>query len=268
MSSKYNIALIGCGKMGGAMLRSWVENGIVSDAYIVDPAGVPSEIHHDSITSYPSAQHLQGKPIDAVIVAVKPQILESACSDIQDFIGQDTLVLSIAAGKDLNCLQSVFGDTPIIRSMPNTPASIGKGVCVCIGNQNVDNTQRDVANSLLSVTGQVEWINDEMLMDAVTALSGSGPAYLFYLIEILTKAGVSVGLERDLSEKLARQTVIGSAALAEASPSVCASTLRENVTSPNGTTQAALDVLTDGRIERIFEEALSSARKRSKELNQ
>jgi pyrroline-5-carboxylate reductase len=152
--------------------------------------------------------------------------------------------------------------------MPNTPAAIGKGITVACGTGNVNDTQRAIADNLLKAMGKVEWSNSESIMDAVTAVSGSGPAYVFYLIEALADAGMKSGLPADLSMKLARETVIGAAALADKETSLTASKLRENVTSPNGTTAAALSVLMNGDLQKLMDEAVAKATARGKELSQ
>ncbi len=263
----YNITLIGCGKMGGAMLRSWLDNDLVKHINIIDPTPLSNELMSDSRIDY--AAKYEGGEItcDILILAVKPQILKEASADIARNITSNTVLLSIAAGQSLDRLASVFGsDKAIIRTMPNTPASIGKGICASIANENVSAAQKDIAQKLLEASGQSLWVDDEALIDCVTALSGSGPAYIFYIIEALAQAGEYVGLDASTAMKLARQTVIGSAALAEAKPQISAATLREDVTSPNGTTKAALDVLMDGRFQDILNETLSAAKNRAQEL--
>lgn len=263
----YDITLIGCGKMGGAMMRSWLKNDLVSRINIIDPAPLSDELLNDHRIGY--APQYQGESItsDILILAIKPQILKESSKEIAKNLSNETALLSIAAGQSLNILENIFGsDKAIVRTMPNTPASIGKGISVSIANKNTNEKQRNIVQKLLSATGENLWIEDESLMDAVTALSGSGPAYIFYLIEALAKAGENSGLTENMAMALARQTVIGSAALAEHEKNTSAATLRENVTSPNGTTQAALDVLMDGRFQEILNETLSSAVKRSKEL--
>ena len=264
----YSATLIGCGKMGGAMMASWLKNDLFSRVNVVDPSPLPVHLSDDQrVYYYPSYQG--GIPTsDILILAVKPQILKEASQKIANDINDETVLLSIAAGQRLATLESIFGsDQPIIRTMPNTPAAIGKGVSVSVANTHVSSKQKVIADTLLRASGEHKWIEDEGLMDAVTALSGSGPAYVFHFIEALADAGEKLGLDADLAMSLARQTVIGSAALAEYDGDVSADTLRKNVTSPGGTTQAALEVIMDGRFQDILDEALSAANKRSKELN-
>lgn len=263
----YCATLIGCGKMGSAMMTSWLKNGLVSRVNVVDPSPLPAHLSNDPrVHYYPSYQEDMPNS-DILILAVKPQILKEASQKIANNISSKTVLLSIAAGQHLSTLESIFGsDQPIIRTMPNTPAAIGKGISVSVSNKHVTSAQKEIADTLLRASGEHKWIEDERLMDAVTALSGSGPAYIFHFIEALADAGEKLGLDADLSMSLARQTVIGSAALAEHDGEASAATLRQNVTSPGGTTQAALEVLMDGRFQTILDEALNAAKKRSQEL--
>ncbi|PCI56164.1 MAG: pyrroline-5-carboxylate reductase [Alphaproteobacteria bacterium] len=264
----YCATLIGCGKMGSAMMTSWLDNGLVSRVDVVDPSPLATHLSNDPrVHYYPSYQE-DMPDADILVLAVKPQILKEASQKIANNISSKTVLLSIAAGQRLSTLESIFGSNqPIIRTMPNTPAAIGKGISVSVGNKYVTSAQKETADTLLRASGEHKWIEDERLMDAVTALSGSGPAYVFHFIEALANAGKKLGLDADLSMSLARQTVIGSSALAEHDGDVSAETLRENVTSPGGTTQAALETLMDGRFQTILDEALNAAKKRSQELS-
>ena len=263
----YCATLIGCGKMGSAMMSSWLENGLVSRVNVVDPSPLPVHLSNDPRVHYYSSYQEDMPVSDILILAVKPQILKEASQKIANDISTETVLLSIAAGQRISTLESIFGSNqPTIRTMPNTPAAIGKGVSVSVANKHVTSEQRNIANTLLRASGEHRWIEDESLMDAVTALSGSGPAYIFHFIEALADAGEKLGLDADLAMSLARQTVIGSAALAEHDGDVSAETLRKNVTSPGGTTQAALETLMDGRFQTILDEALNAAHKRSQKL--
>lgn len=271
--SNPNIALIGCGKMGSALLRGWLSSDQVGHVYILDPGGIPDEFEDfipDRITFYDKPELFAGAYPDAAVfvIAVKPQIMNDVCTAIKKAITTDALVLSIAAGQKIANFEGYFGaNQPIIRTMPNTPAAIGKGITVGCPNMHVSPAQKNLAADLLKAVGFVEWIQDEDLMDAVTAVSGSGPAYIFLLIEALAAAGTKSGLDADFSMKLARQTVIGSAALADADP-LPAATLRKNVTSPGGTTEAALKVLmSDAGMQDMFDRAIAAATARSKELS-
>lgn len=271
ISQGYKIGLAGCGKMGGAMVRGWLNAGLISHIDILDPSGLPSEIHDkEMVTGHVDVRTFAAKAAnwDTLVIAIKPQIMDEFCSKIADVLPASLCVISIAAGQTIASFETRFGaKQPIIRSMPNTPAAIGKGVTVACTNTHVSEAQKQTADKLLSAMGKVEWTNDENLMDAVTAVSGSGPAYVFHLIEALAEAGVKAGLDAKISMNLARQTVIGAAALAEHEASTPASKLRENVTSPNGTTAAALEVIMDGRLQDLMNEAVAKATARSKELS-
>lgn len=266
MTPAYNIVLIGCGKMGSALLAGWLDADIDAAFSVVEPHDIP----HKTVDHYRDTVEAK-KAIakaDIVILAIKPQIMGAVCSTLKNYLHDGTLVLSIAAGQSINSFQDYFGNKqPLIRAMPNTPAAIGRGMTVAVPTGTVTTPQKDLANALLQSAGKVEWVNDESLLDAVTALSGSGPAYVFLLIETLTESGRKLGLSDELATTLARQTVIGSAALAEAEPNINAATLRKNVTSPGGTTEAALEILMDGRMQKLFDEALAAAKKRGEELN-
>jgi pyrroline-5-carboxylate reductase len=252
------ILLVGVGKMGGALLTGWSNN----TSYIIstfDP--------YNSDADYQFSSDIKSN-FDVVILAVKPQIMDDVAANLKHLITPETLTLSIAAGKTISFYEDILGnDRPIIRAMPNTPALIGKGITVLCGNKNVTSSQKDLALDLLSSVGLTEWIDVEELMDAVTAVSGSGPAYIFHMIEAMTAAGINSGLSSLLAEKLARQTVIGSAALAESDKETPISHLRENVTSKGGTTEAALKILmSDDGLTELMTRAILDAKKRGKEL--
>jgi pyrroline-5-carboxylate reductase len=199
------------------------------------------------------------------VVAVKPQSFREAGAVLKPLVGASTLVVSIMAGTTIASLEAVCGGM-VVRAMPNTPASIGRGITVAVAANNVSAAQRATADALLAATGAVEWVEDEDLMDAVTAVSGSGPAYVFLLAEELARAGIEAGLPAELATKLARETVAGSGELLHRSE-VAAATLRQNVTSPGGTTAAALDVLMgEGGLQPLMIRAIAAATRRSKEL--
>jgi len=260
------IVLIGAGKMGAALLQGWLATGL-------DPAKVTvlEPQPADDIKAL-SARGVQLNPITkssdagAVVIAVKPQVAETVVPALAAIAGASTVVVSIMAGKTLSFLQRGLPDAALVRAMPNTPAAIGRGITVAVGNRRVSAPQRDLAHRLLAATGAVEWISDERLMDAVTALSGSGPAYVFLLAESLTRAGIAAGLPPELAAKLARETVAGSGELLHRS-AVDPATLRQNVTSPGGTTAAALEILmaADG-LDPLLAKAIAAAAKRSREL--
>ncbi len=270
MSNPISLALIGCGKMGGALLEGWLDKSGIASISVLEPGDLPPELtSNPKVTHYRESASLADalSEADVVVLAVKPQIMNKACAQIQPHIGEKALILSIAAGQTIASFEERFGaQQPVIRAMPNTPAAIGKGITVVCANSHVSGGQKENAQDILGASGLVEWTEDEGLFDAVTAVSGSGPAYLFLLIEMLAKAGEGQGLDAGLAMKLARQTVIGSAALAENFPDVPAAQLRENVTSPGGTTQAALEVLMNGELQALFDKAIAAAANRGKEL--
>ena len=258
------LVLLGCGKMGSAMLAGWLDNGLPADAvFVLDP--------------YPSDWlKAQGVRINTelpenpaiALVAVKPQMMGEALPAMQALGNGDTLFVSVAAGTSIATFESVLGDrTPIVRAMPNTPAAIGKGITAIVGNDYTTADQLDLADALLMSIGQVVRLDEENQIDAVTGVSGSGPAYVFHLIETLAAAGVAQGLPEAMAMQLAKATVAGAGALAEAAQED-PSQLRVNVTSPNGTTQAALEVLMDPEagFPVLLNRAVASATNRSKEL--
>ena len=259
------LVLLGCGKMGSAMLAGWLEGGLPpTSVWVRDPA--PSDwlqeqgVHLN--VNVPAAPAI-------VLVAVKPQIMAEALPSMSDLGGGETLFVSVAAGTPLSHFETVLGSgTPIIRAMPNTPAAIGRGITALIGNASARPEHLDLAEALLSAVGQTVRLEDEAQMDAVTGVSGSGPAYVFHLIETLAAAGEAQGLPAGLAMRLAKATVGGAGALAEAADEN-PSQLRVNVTSPNGTTQAALEVLMDEHsgFPDLLTRAVAAATNRSKELS-
>lgn len=269
MTASFKIGLAGCGKMGASMVRGWLSAGLLRHIDILDPNGVPPDLVDPKIAPHTDERSFTQNAAmwDMLVIAIKPQIMENFCASISPLLPAGTCVLSIAAGKTITSLEHSLGGRPVIRSMPNTPAAIQKGMTVACANNAVTQDNKKVADALLRAMGKVEWATDESLLDAVTAVSGSGPAYVFYLIETLAKAGEKAGLDKPLSMALARQTVIGSAALADHEADLPAYVLRENVTSPNGTTAAALSVLMDGRFQNLMDEAVATATARSKALS-
>jgi pyrroline-5-carboxylate reductase len=201
-----------------------------------------------------------------VVVAVKPQTAPEVMPALVPFVGAATVVVSIMAGRTLRFLDGALPGAALVRAMPNTPAAIGRGITVAVANARVSSQQRELVHALLSAVGAVEWVSDETLMDAVTALSGSGPAYVFLLAEAMAKAGAAAGLPDALAATLARATVAGAGELLHRSP-LDAATLRQNVTSPGGTTTAALDVLmADDALAPLMTQAIAAATARSREL--
>lgn len=258
------LVLLGCGKMGSALLEGWLAGGIRPDAvHVIDPN--PSDWLKQQCVNLNDA--LPDAPA-VLLIAVKPQIMAEALGDAERFGGGQTLVISVAAGVTLARFEQAFGSaTPIIRTIPNTPAAIGHGITAMIGNAPADAVALDRAEQLLSAVGEVVRLEAESQMDAVTAVSGSGPAYVFHLIETLADAGAAQGLPRDLALRLAQATVAGAGALARQSGKDPGQ-LRQNVTSPGGTTQAALEVLMDEEngFPALMRRAVAAAAWRSEEL--
>jgi pyrroline-5-carboxylate reductase len=261
------LALIGAGKMGGAMLEGWFSLGLDPQNVVViepKPADDIVALSMKGVALNPPPGAISN--IGTVVLAVKPQVAADVMPAAAGLTGAGTLVLSIMAGKTLGFLQNALPNAAIVRAMPNTPAAIGRGVTVAVPNAAVTADQKRRAHALLAASGTVEWIEDEGLMDAVTAVSGSGPAYVFLLAEALARAGVEAGLPEDLAVRLARETVAGAGELLFRSP-LDAETLRRNVTSPGGTTAAALDVLmADDGLEPLMRQAVAAATRRSREL--
>jgi pyrroline-5-carboxylate reductase len=272
-ASPVDLVLVGAGKMGRALLQGWVDDGLIGRVAVIEPAGLPDFDRADLagdrrllIMAEPSALPPDFHP-QVLVLAVKPQVMAAAAPLYRDYVAAGALVLSIAAGQTLAGFARHYGHAAaIVRSMPNTPAAIGCGITVACANARVAPAQQGLADRLLAAVGAVEWVEDEMLLDAVTALSGGGPAYVFLLIEALAEAGAKAGLPADLAMRLARATIAGAGELARRS-SESAAQLRANVTSPKGTTLAALEVLmaADG-IQPLFDRALAAATRRSREL--
>src|SRR5437868_13040913 len=260
------IALAGAGKMGGAMLSGWLAQGLdAARVVVIEPAPSPeiSALAKQGVRLNPSAK--DAGAITALVIAVKPQSFREAGASLKPFTASSTLVVSIMAGTTIASLEEVCGGN-VVRAMPNTPAAIGRGITVAVAARKVSAAQRAIADALLRAIGSVEWVEDEKLMDAVTAVSGSGPAYVFLLAEELARAGVEAGLPAELATKLARETVAGSGELLHRSDQPAA-TLRQNVTSPGGTTQAALEVLmAKNGMEKLMTRAVAAATQRSKDL--
>ncbi|WP_426611484.1 pyrroline-5-carboxylate reductase [Bradyrhizobium sp. McL0616] len=260
------ILLAGAGKMGGAMLTGWLAGGLdPRRVAVIEPYLAPeiSALAAKGVALNPDAKAVG--LVETMIVAVKPQIFREAGAKLKPFVSDKTSVVSIMAGTTVASLQDVCGGA-VVRAMPNTPAAIGRGITVAVAAKNVSVPQRAVADALLRATGWVEWVEDEGLMDAVTAVSGSGPAYVFLLAEELARAGVEAGLPEALATRLARETIAGSGELLHQSE-LPSGTLRQNVTSPGGTTAAALSVLMgEPGLRELMIRAIAAATKRSKEL--
>jgi pyrroline-5-carboxylate reductase len=265
------ILLAGCGKMGGAMMEGWLERGVApTSIYAVEPnadtAAALSQQFGINVSTSADALAAGLKP-DVVIFAVKPQMMDIAAPDYARFAGPGTVFLSIAAGKTIAYFENIVGgDAAIVRAMPNTPAAVRRGITVACPNARVSDDQRKFCDELLKAVGEVEWVDDEGHIDAVTALSGGGPAYVFLLAEVMSKAGLAAGLPEDLAKRLARVTVSGAGELMHQSPEE-PDTLRINVTSPGGTTAEALRVLmAEDAWQPLMTKAIAAATARSKEL--
>jgi pyrroline-5-carboxylate reductase len=260
------LVLVGAGKMGGALLDGWLARKLPPKKLVVlepQPSKAIKALAKRGVRINPKGQI--GK-VAALVIAVKPQIAAEALPPLAGLAGYNTVVVSIMAGRTLRFLECALPGAAVVRAMPNTPAAIGRGITVAVGNTRVKAPARRLAHALLAATGSVEWVDDEALMDAVTAVSGSGPAYIFLLAEAMARAGVVAGLPAALAEKLARETVAGSGELLHRSP-LPAATLRQNVTSPGGTTAAALDVLMakDG-LAALMTRAVAAATRRGRQL--
>jgi len=262
-----SILLVGGGKMGGALLRGWLAGGLPPQAVrVIEPnpaaLGELAVWHADSPDGLPADFMPQ-----VVLLAVKPQVMDPVLPGYRRFVQPGTIFLSIAAGRTIASFARLLGpDAAIVRAMPNTPAAVGRGMTVACANPAADENGRARCHRLLAAVGEVAWVADEGLLDAVTAVSGSGPAYVFLLVECLAEAGRSAGLPAELAMQLARATIAGAGELVRQSPEP-AETLRRNVTSPGGTTQAALDVLmaADG-LPALLARAVAAATRRSREL--
>jgi pyrroline-5-carboxylate reductase len=263
---KGSIVLAGAGKMGGAMLTGWLVQGLdAARVAVIEPSPSPeiSALAKKGVRLNPSQKDISD--IAALVIAVKPQSFREAGAALKPLTTSSTLVVSIMAGTTIASLEQVCGGS-VVRAMPNTPAAIGRGITVAVAANKVSAAQRAIADALLRAIGSVEWVDDERLMDAVTAVSGSGPAYVFLLAEELARAGVEAGLPAELATKLARETVAGSGELLHRSE-LASATLRANVTSPGGTTAAALEVLMGaGGLQQLMTRAVAAATARSREL--
>ena len=264
-----SLVLAGAGKMGGAMLRGWLSLGMpgeritIVDPFVADDMQALAEQHDIAINPGP----LSEAP-EVLVLAVKPQMLDEAASDIAAYVGPATLVVSILAGKTIGDLTARLPSKAVVRAMPNTPAAVGRGITGAAASAETSAAQQELAKALLAAIGGVVWLDDEGLIDAVTAVSGSGPAYVFYLVECMAKAGEAAGLPADLAMRLARATVEGSGELMHRDAGKDAAQLRINVTSPGGTTAAALDVLmAEDGLAPLMQKAIAAAKRRAQELS-
>lgn len=268
------ILLVGAGRMGSALLKGWLAQGVEPRSIFVQEPALGADVAaliRDQGIGTGTPPVLPGNPV-VMVLAVKPQAMDDVLASVAALAGTGTLVISIAAGTTVTTLARHFGaDTAIVRAMPNTPAAIGRGITALYANSFVTPEQRDACAGLLGAVGETVWIVDEAQMDAVTALSGSGPAYVFLLAECMAKAGEAAGLAPELAAKLARATVAGAGEMLHVSD-LDPAELRRNVTSPGGTTAAALSVLMDqaqsgaGPMSDLLREAIAAAARRAREL--
>jgi pyrroline-5-carboxylate reductase len=260
------VFLIGAGRMGGALLRGWLAAGFPAGSLAVAEPNPAPEIaallKERAIAAKPEA------PPDVIVLAIKPQMMNEVLPVIAPLAGPGTAVLSIAAGRTVASIAAHFPPgTAIVRAMPNLAAEIGRGITAAFANAQVTPARRSLCDSLLKAAGEVAWIEDESLFDAVTGVSGSGPAWVFHLVECLADAGVAAGLPAHLAAQLARTTVTGAGELLHQSP-LSPSQLRENVTSPGGTTAAGLSVLmAEPGLKALIRETVAAAARRSRELS-
>ncbi|MEI8395670.1 MAG: pyrroline-5-carboxylate reductase [Rhodospirillaceae bacterium] len=264
----HTLLLVGCGKMGSALLNGWLAAGSASRIAVVEPNDLLDVNERERVLRCASADALPLRFAPEVVVfAVKPQVLGTVVPDYRRFIGPGTVFLSIAAGKPVAWFEDRLASAAaVVRAMPNTPAAVGRGITAAYANAAVTEQQRERCEALLRAVGDVAWLEDEALIDPVTAVSGSGPAYVFLVIEALAAAGVAAGLPQELAMRLARATVSGAGELAYRSIDPAA-VLRQNVTSPGGTTEAALKLLMapDG-IQPLFDRAVAAATARARQL--
>jgi pyrroline-5-carboxylate reductase len=263
-----SLLLLGAGKMGGAMLEGWLAEGMPPQGVtVIDPR--PSDEMARLCTDHGIALNpAHPRQPEVLVLAIKPQMLDGAAKDLDALVGPQTLIVSILAGKTIGDLRKRLpAARAVVRAMPNLPASIGRGATGAAASAEVSEIQRLTADALLKSVGAVEWLPSEDLIDAVTAVSGSGPAYVFHLVECLAEAGIAAGLPVELAQRLARATVTGAGELLFRSD-LDPATLRQNVTSPGGTTAAGLQVLMadPGGLKALMRETVAAAKKRAEEL--
>ena len=265
-----NIILVGCGNMGQALLGGWLTRGVDRKCLRVvdrETSAVSSAQSLNVFANTELSKVLEGFNVDLVVFAVKPQNLEALLPAYRRLADSGTIFLSVAAGKPISFYEDILGKGVVfVRAMPNMPAAIHQGITVLCPNPNVQSSQRKLIGDLMAAIGEISWLEKEGMMNAVTAVSGSGPAYVFLFIEGLTEAGIEVGLEEKLARQLAKATVAGAGAYAMQVESRAAE-LREQVTSPGGTTAAALEVLMgDDAFNALLKKAVRAATDRGQEL--
>lgn len=261
------VVLIGAGKMGLALARGWIAGGLPPDRLVLcDPKPGEATVAFAAEHGVRLLERPDGVLVHVLVLAVKPQMIHEVMAQVAPSVGGQTLVVSIAAGISLATISAALGTDRVVRTMPNTPAQVGKGISGAVGLAITDK-DRETTNALLSAAGQVLWFDDESRIDGVTSVSGSGPAYVFYMVEALAQAAEKQGFSPEQAIQLARATIIGAAGLLEAEPETPASQLRINVTSPKGTTAAALEVLmADDGLAPLLARAVDAACRRSEEL--
>ena len=266
-----SLLLFGAGKMGAAMLRGWLKSGVSGkDVTIIDPFISDDiraiEADHGCIVN-PAAADIA--PPQVLVLAIKPQMLDEASELLNAVLTEQTLVISILAGKTIADVTSrIPAARAVIRAMPNTPAAVGRGITGLAASESVEEAQKAMAEALLGSIGTVAWLDNEAMIDAVTAVSGSGPAYVFYMVECLAKAAMAVGFDEPMAMQFARATIEGAGELLHSEPATNAATLRKNVTSPGGTTAAALEVLmAEDGLEPLLQRTVEAAKRRAGELS-
>ena len=263
------LLLVGGGKMGMALMQGWIAAGLTPAQIMVQEPSPSAGLTAAGVTLNPSAEQLAALAPNIVVLAVKPQMIETVLPPLAESLPRGALVLSLMAGVPVKTMVQLLGDGgAYVRTMPNTPASIGKGMTGLYADAQVSDVQKQAAAALLGAVGQTVWLDTEKMIDAVTAISGSGPAYVFHLVEAMQAAGISLGLPEDMSRQLAMQTIIGAAAMLDEDHAEAAQ-LRRNVTSPGGTTEAALDVLmSEQGMSDLMRRAAQAAANRAQELAQ
>ena len=271
-----SLTLVGAGKMGGAMLAGWLDMGLdAAKTTVIDPGASENIAQMAAARGFqlvkaPEDVSKEDSPgSDVLIIAIKPQMMDQVLPALSGLVGPESIVISVAAGTPVSAFQAQFGAaTKVVRAMPNTPAQVGRGMTAAFASDGFTQAMKDIVANLLSSTGAFVWVEEEEQIDAVTAISGSGPAYIFHMVEAMAKAGENLGLQADVAALLARQTIVGAGELLHQS-TLDAATLRTNVTSPGGTTAAALAVLMkdeDG-LSVLMARATKAARDRSVELS-
>ncbi|MBO0343833.1 pyrroline-5-carboxylate reductase [Roseibium sp. CAU 1637] len=260
--------LVGAGRMGGAMLAGWIKQGVDPASILVsDPQPAPemaaflSDKGIGHVTSVP-----EGLEPAIILVAVKPQLMSKVLPGLKSVVKSDTVILSVAAGTPISVFETAFGQVPVARAMPNTPAMVGRGITAVYPTDRVTKAQKETIDELLAAVGKVVWLDNEDQIDSVTAVSGSGPAYVFWMAECMAEAGKALGLSNEVARALADATVSGAGELMHQSDDT-PTTLRQNVTSPNGTTAAALEVLmAEDGLKPLMQKAAEAAQRRAREL--